>query len=62
MKNFKRFLNDESGATAIEYALLAGLIGAGIVASASNLKGAIDGLFGKIDGALDKVNPTTAAK
>lgn len=30
---FKSFLNDESGATAIEYALLAALIGTAIIAS-----------------------------
>ncbi|WP_319530578.1 Flp family type IVb pilin [uncultured Cohaesibacter sp.] len=48
MKNFARFLNDESGATAIEYALLAGLIGIGIVTAASNLKDEVTGLFGRI--------------
>jgi pilus assembly protein Flp/PilA len=32
-----RFIKDESGATAIEYGLLAALIGVGIVAGASTL-------------------------
>ena len=32
-----RFVKDESGATAIEYGLLAALIGVGIVAGASTL-------------------------
>ena len=39
----KRFANDESGATAIEYALLAAIMGVGIVASLTTLKGAING-------------------
>jgi Flp pilus assembly pilin Flp len=34
----KRFLKDEKGATAIEYALIAGIIGIGIVASLGTLK------------------------
>ncbi|MCT4655804.1 MAG: Flp family type IVb pilin [Cohaesibacter sp.] len=46
MKNFKRFLNDESGATAIEYALLAGLIGVGIITAAETLGTNISTLFG----------------
>ena len=54
MKNFARFLNDESGATAIEYALLAGLIGIGIVTAAINLKTDIVDLFGRIGKALDE--------
>ncbi len=57
MKNFTRFMNDESGATAIEYALLAGLIGVGIVAAAGTLEDAITGMFGKIEKKLKSVNP-----
>ncbi len=53
MKNFARFFKDESGATAIEYALLAGLIGVGIVAAAETLGGKITALFGKVGGKLD---------
>lgn len=38
MKNlFNRFMNDESGATAIEYGLIAGLIAVAIIAGASTL-------------------------
>lgn len=56
MKLFARFLKDESGATAIEYALLAGLIGVGIVTAAQTLGGSITDLFGRIEAALDGVN------
>ena len=48
MKKFERFLKDESGATAIEYALLAGLIGVGIVGAASTVGTEITGLFDRI--------------
>ena len=55
MKLFARFLKDESGATAIEYALLAGLIGVGIVAAAGTLEDAISGLFTRLGTALNGV-------
>ena len=42
MVNFlKSFIRDESGATAIEYALIAAVLGVGILASAQTLKGNI---------------------
>ena len=34
-RTFQRFLNDQTGATAIEYALLASLIGIAIITSVS---------------------------
>jgi pilus assembly protein Flp/PilA len=49
MKNFARFFKDESGATAIEYALLAGLIGVGVVAAADTLGTEITALFGRVE-------------
>ena len=61
MQIFARFLKDESGATAIEYALLAGLIGVGIVSSATALKGSITGLFSDIGTALQDAVPDPAA-
>ncbi|MCV6575258.1 MAG: Flp family type IVb pilin [Cohaesibacter sp.] len=56
MKNFARFMKDESGATAIEYALLAGLIGVGIVAAAETLEGSITALFDRIKTKLDSAS------
>jgi len=41
----RRFANDKSGTTAIEYGLIAALIGVAIVAGASALGGTMDGLF-----------------
>lgn len=40
-----KFLKDESGATAIEYGLLAALIGVAIIGGASALGVSISGLF-----------------
>ena len=40
-----RFVKDESGATAIEYGLIAALIGVGIITAASTLSGSIRATF-----------------
>ena len=40
-----RFVKDESGATAIEYGLIATLIGVAIIAGATALGGALDSTF-----------------
>ena len=37
-----RFLNDESGATAIEYGLIAGLIAVAIITGATSLGNSLD--------------------
>jgi pilus assembly protein Flp/PilA len=43
MTNFlKAFIRDESGATAIEYALIAAVLGIGILTGAQSLKSAVD--------------------
>ena len=55
MKKFAHFLNDESGATAIEYALLAGLIGVGIVTAATTLSGSIQSFMTRLGAALDAI-------
>lgn len=59
MKNLKSALQgfwcDESGATAIEYALIAALISVAVIAGASALGVNIGGLFSKIAGCM--LNP-----
>ncbi|MGL4395175.1 MAG: Flp family type IVb pilin [Hyphomicrobium sp.] len=52
MKNIIAFANDESGATAIEYGLIAALVGVGITAALSTLEGGLTALFEAIGGAL----------
>ncbi|MCF6302231.1 MAG: Flp family type IVb pilin [Devosiaceae bacterium] len=53
MKIVKRFMNDESGATAIEYGLIAALISVGIIAAATTLGNGLSNLFSGIGGKLD---------
>ena len=44
MVNFlKNFIRDESGATAIEYALIAAVLGVGILAAAQTLRTSVGG-------------------
>jgi pilus assembly protein Flp/PilA len=50
-----RFVNDESGATAIEYGLIAALIAVGIIAAATTLGNSLSSLFNKIGTKLNTV-------
>ncbi len=43
----RRLLADDSGATAIEYALLAGLIATVIIVAVASLGRTLDGMFGE---------------
>ena len=55
MKTFvARFVNDESGATAIEYGLIAAIVGVGIITGLTQLKGGLNTLFGNINTELAK--------
>jgi pilus assembly protein Flp/PilA len=57
MKNlFARFMNDESGATAIEYGLIAALIGVGIIVAATSLGKTLSTTFSTIDVAVKAGN------
>lgn len=47
-KIFSRFLKDESGATAIEYGLIAALISVAIITGATTLGGALNNTFANI--------------
>lgn len=48
MNRIKRFINDESGATAIEYGLIAGLVAVAIIAALTALGGSLNNLFSDI--------------
>jgi pilus assembly protein Flp/PilA len=52
MTMFNRFMNDESGATAIEYGLIASLIAIAIIAGASALGNQLSDSFGFIKGKI----------
>jgi pilus assembly protein Flp/PilA len=49
---FSRFVKDESGATAIEYGLIAAIIGVGIIASLGYVKDALNTKFSVISTAI----------
>ena len=52
-KIFARFAQDESGATAIEYGLIAALISVALIAAATLVGGNLGNLFNEIAGHLD---------
>ena len=54
---FARFIKDESGATAIEYGLIAALISVALIAGATTLGGALSNTF---NGITTKMNTASA--
>ena len=56
MSIFSRFVNDESGATAIEYGLIAAIIAVGLIGALSSLKSNLQGTFNKISTAVNTAN------
>jgi pilus assembly protein Flp/PilA len=44
-----RFLHDQSGATAIEYALIGVLVSVGIIAAVTVVGGQVSSLFGRVE-------------
>lgn len=61
-KLFARFAKDESGATAIEYGLIAALIAVGIITAATALGTNISDTFTKVSGELEKANKPAPPK
>jgi pilus assembly protein Flp/PilA len=53
-KIFARFLKDESGATAIEYGLIAALISVALITGASTLGNSLDNKFSSLAKTLDE--------
>jgi Flp pilus assembly protein, pilin Flp len=60
MNIFARFAQDESGATAIEYGLIAALISVGIILAATALGDSLANLFNGIAGTLAGNMPTNS--
>ena len=52
----KKFINDESGATAIEYGLIAAAMGLMLVIAMPFLATAVSGVFGRLASGLDKAD------
>ncbi|MBY5403294.1 Flp family type IVb pilin [Rhizobium sp. WSM1274] len=60
-KLFSRFLKDESGATAIEYGLIAALISVALITGATSLGGKIGDTFSNLSTKMDSAVTATAA-
>lgn len=56
MNIFARFAQDESGATAIEYGLIAALVAVAIIAGATLLGEQLGALFNNLGGELTNAN------
>lgn len=56
MRTLKSFFQDDSGATAIEYGLIAALISVGLIAAANLLGNELSETFNKISTELNKSN------
>ncbi|MEN5053242.1 Flp family type IVb pilin [Brevundimonas naejangsanensis] len=58
MRNFiNRFAKDESGATAIEYGLIAALISVVIIVALTQIGPKVKGMFEGVNNELDKAEP-----
>ena len=53
VKRFKALIDDESGATMIEYGLIAALIAVGIIVALNTIGGSLSGFFNYASGKLD---------
>ncbi|MHB2168711.1 Flp family type IVb pilin [Alsobacter sp. R-9] len=53
---FQRFVKDESGATAIEYGLIAAIVAVGLIASLQALRGNLQDTFTNIGNAVKSAN------
>ena len=56
MSTIRRFLDDESGATAIEYGLIAALVSVALIAVLTTLGGSLKATFTRISTDLSKAN------
>lgn len=54
-----KFVKDESGATAIEYGLIAALIAVAMIAGATQLGQSIDDKFSDVADSMDKVKDSS---
>jgi len=55
-KFFTKFLKDESGASAAEYALILAIVGIGIVVAAQGLAGAISGAMNSASNTINNAS------
>ncbi len=53
--SFKQFLGNDDGATAIEYALIAGIVSIAIVTALTQVTGSLTGIFSNIATQFDNI-------
>ncbi len=59
MKFFARFRRDESGATAIEYGLIAALISVALIAGATTLGNTLNSTFSSVSDKMEAAKTTS---
>lgn len=59
MRTITRFINDDSGADLVEYALLVGLVSLALVVTLPGVATAITGLFNRVITSLNAVQPAS---
>ncbi len=57
MKHLKHLVRDESGATAIEYGLIAALVAVACIVALTSVGTSLKGLFETVDSKLKTANP-----
>lgn len=55
MRTLHTFIRDENGATAIEYALIAGILALGIITSVTSASSSLQGIFSNIATQFDNI-------
>lgn len=56
MNMFSRFVKDESGATAIEYGLIAAIVSVGIITALKSVGTSLNTTFNSVSSELDKAS------
>lgn len=59
MNLVSRFMTDESGATAIEYGLIAAIVSVGIIAALGKVSKSLNSTFSSVSTALDGASTST---
>ena len=61
MKHLKMFMQDEEGASAVEYGLLVALIAAAIILAVQGLGTTLDGVFSNVASTIASTSNTTTS-
>jgi pilus assembly protein Flp/PilA len=61
LKTIQQLSNDESGATALEYGLIAALVSVAAIGALTQLGGSLNNIFGIVSGRLDAAADAASA-